>query len=129
MGWYSIITLMVNATVKGQPYYFPKSQSLTIGKINGLDCRIQIAKIKVQFNYYVLCNIYAPTQCHKLDQNNFILKFQNDLDPFANENVILVRDFKFYMNTKLDKMDSMSNRFDNLVYRGEVKSLLEYESH
>ncbi len=58
-------------------------------------------KIKFQSNTYVLCNIYAPTQDHKLDQNN-------KLAPFATENILLGGggNFNLYMNLKLDKMDN-----------------------
>ncbi len=36
--------------------------------------RLLVLKIKFQTNTYVQCNIYAPMQDHKLDQNNFSIK-------------------------------------------------------
>ncbi len=72
-----------------------------------------------------MSNIYAPTQCYTLDQNYFILKAKKELAPFANENLILRGDLNFYLNPKLDNIDSMSLTFCNPVYTNEVKSSLE----
>ncbi len=52
-----------------------------------------ILKLKILSNTYVLCNIYAPTQDHKLEQNDFIHKFKKELSYFANENILI--DFNF----------------------------------
>jgi exonuclease III len=90
-----------------------------------LEGRMIIIKVKIESNYYVICNIYAPCQGFKLDQNNFILKIKNELAPFMNDNIVLGGDFNFYTNPKLDKLDSMSNKNDNPFYRAEVKVLLE----
>ncbi len=84
-----------------------------------------IVKLKIQLNTYVLCNRYAPTQDHKLDQNIFINKFKLELSPFTNENILIGGDFNFCMDSKLDRMDGMSKRNDNLIYRKEICALLE----
>ncbi len=87
--------------------------------------KLLLLKIKFQSNTYVLCNIYAPTQDHKLDQNNFSIKIKNELAPFAIEKILLGSDFNLYMNPKLDKMDNMMNGQYNPVYRKQIISLLE----
>ncbi len=79
--------------------------------------RMLIVKLKIQFNTYVQCNIYAPTQDHKLEQNDFIHRFKTELSYFANENILIGGDFNFYMEPQIDKMDSLSNRNDNPTYR------------
>ncbi len=87
--------------------------------------RMLIVKLKIQSNTYVLCYIYAPTQDHKLEQNDFIQNFKTELSYFANENILIHGDFNFYMDPQIDKMDSMSNRNDNPTYRKEISALLE----
>ena len=82
-----------------------------------------LLKVKIQSNAYVLCNIYAPTQDHKLEQNNFSNKIKVELAPFAIESILLGGDFNFQLDPKLDM--SMSNRNDNLIYRREMAALLE----
>ncbi len=42
-----------------------------------------------------------------------------------NENILLGGDFNFYLNPKLDNLDIMSSKNDNLVYRNEIQALLE----
>ncbi len=42
---------------------------------------------------YVICNVYAPKQNYKHDQNNFAIKLKNILAPFSNFNIILAGDF------------------------------------
>jgi exonuclease III len=89
------------------------------------DGRVVLLKVKIQNSMYILCNIYAPTQDHKNDQNNFIVKVKNMLAPYVNENIILSGDFNVCMNPQLDKQDGMSTRGDNVNYRNEVKALLQ----
>ncbi len=67
--------------------------------------------------------MYAPTQDHKLEQNNFSIKLKNKLAPFVTENILLGGgggDFNQQINPKLDTMDNMMNRQDNLVYRKQA---------
>ncbi len=71
---------------------------------------------------YILCNLYTPTKYHKLDQNNFVSLVNNELAPFENENIIIGGDFNIYLNPKLE---SMSNKNDNPVYRKNICSLME----
>ena len=47
------------------------------------------------------------------------------LVPYENENLLVGGDFNFYLDPKLDKLDNMSNRQDNPVYRNEIKALLD----
>ncbi len=74
---------------------------------------------------YILCNLYAPTRDHKLDQNTSISLVNNELATFDNENIIIGGDFNIYLNPKLDKIESMSNKNDNPVYRKNICSLME----
>ncbi len=57
--------------------------------------------------------MFHPTQDHKLKQNYFINNLKTELTSFAKENILMCRNFDFYMDPKLDKMNSMSNRNDN----------------
>ncbi len=69
--------------------------------------------------------MYAPTREHKTDQNNFIKYLKETLIPYANENILLGGDFNFYLDLKLDKIDTMSNKSDNIIYRKEIISMLD----
>ncbi len=64
----------------------------------------------------VLCNVYAPTQNHKCDQINFLIDVKNSLSTYQNENILLGCNFDLHLNSKLDKIDSMSNKNDNIEY-------------
>ena len=94
-------------------------------KITDNEGRLLILKIKINNSIYILCNIYAPTRDNKLAQNNFITFLKNTINQFDNENIIIGGDFNLYLNPKLDKLDSMSNKSDNPVYRSEVLSMLD----
>ncbi len=87
--------------------------------------KLLLLKIKVQSSYYVLCNVYTPTQEHKLDQNNFAIKLRNIFAPFDNEYVLIGGNFNYYSNPKQDNIDIMKNRYDNNVYRREIHSIME----
>ncbi len=78
--------------------------------------------VKCLFSVYYM---YAPTQDYQFYQNNFSNKINEELTPFANESILLWGDFNFYMQPKLDKMDSMSNRYDNFIYSKDMHALLE----
>ncbi len=47
------------------------------------------------------------------------------LAPFMNENILLGGDLNFYLNPKLDKLNIMSSKNNNPVYRNEIQALLE----
>ena len=94
-------------------------------KITDNNGRIIIMKLKINNDIYILCNIYAPTRDHKAQQIQFITEFKQMITPFQNENLILGGDFNLYLNLKLDKLDCMSNKGDNPVYRAEIQSMLE----
>ena len=95
-------------------------------KICDEEGRIIILKVLIDKIIYILCNIYAPTRDHKCDQINFIKKLKNMLIPYENQNLLVGGDFNFYLDPKLDKLDSMSNRHDNPIYRSEILSLLDF---
>ncbi len=78
-----------------------------------IECYFQ--KWKKQSNVYVLCNRYAPTQDHKLDKNYFSDKIKEELVPFANEHILLGRDFNFYMDPKFNNMNCIYNRYGNFI--------------
>ncbi len=93
-------------------------------KITDSNGRILIIKIKIKNNSYVICNLYAPTQREKENQLLFIKQVKELLAPFEHENIIIGGDLNFYMDPKLDKSDKIINKYDNLIYRNEVKSLI-----
>ncbi len=84
-----------------------------------------LLKIKYEDSLFILCNVYAPTQEHKQDQLNFIIKLKNMLASFMNENILLGGDFNYYLNPKLDKLDNMSSMNDHPIYQNEIIALLE----
>ena len=94
-------------------------------KIEDCEGRILILKVKINTNYYTIGNFYAPTQCHKNDQINFVTKMNNSLTQFEGETLILGGDLNFYMNPILDKKDTMTTRHDNHTYRQNIISLME----
>ncbi len=87
--------------------------------------RLLVTKIKIEQTVYVLCNVYAPTREHKSELNNFIKVVKDTLAPYVNENILLGEDFNFYMDLKLDKIESMSNKHDNIIYRKEIITMLD----
>jgi exonuclease III len=94
-------------------------------KITDDNGRIIIIKLKFNNDIYILSNVYAPTRDHKAQQLKFITELQQMITPYQNENLLIGGDFNLYLNLKLDKLDSMSNKGDNPVYRAEIKSMLE----
>ncbi len=94
--------------------YSPNVEIHVCEKNTDLEGRIILIKIKPNDKFFVLCNVYAPTQEHKQDQNNFAIKLKNVVAPFMNENILLGGDINFYLNPKLDKLNIMSNKNDNL---------------
>ncbi len=92
----------------GLSILFPKNINYKIcNKKSDSDSRLLILKTKIDENPYVLCNVYVPTQDHKHDQIN------------------LGGNFNLHLNPKLDKIDRMSNKSDNIVYRKEMLSFLD----
>ena len=94
-------------------------------KITDNEGRLIILKLKINTEIFILCNIYAPTRDNKAAQISFIKNLKNFISPYENENIILGGDFNLYLNKKLDKQDSMSNKCDNPVYRAEIISMLD----
>ncbi len=94
-------------------------------KKSGSDGRLLILKNKIDEKRFVLCNVYVPTQDHKGDQINFLIDVKNSLSTYQKENILLGGDFNQHLNPKLDKIDSMSNKNDNIEYRKEMLSLLD----
>ncbi len=70
-------------------------------------------------------NCYAPPQQYKNDQINFVKMTKNLLNKFDHENIIIAGDFNFYINPKLDKIESMTNKHDNNIYHLEIETMLE----
>ncbi len=115
---------------KGVAILFPSNFDFELcDKKYDIEGRLLLLKVKIQSNTYVLFNVCSPTQDHKLDQNKFTSKIKKELGPFANENIILGGDFNFYMNPKLDKMDNMSGKNDDPIYRKEIIALLNRCAH
>ncbi len=84
-------------------------------KKKDINSKLFLTKIKVDNTRYVLCNIYAPIREHKTAQHNFIKSVMYTLIPYANENILLGGDLNFYLDLKLDKIDTMSNKGDNII--------------
>ncbi len=63
---------------------------------------------------YTISNLYVPTKDHKLDQNNFAQLIKNKLAPFETDKTILGGHLNIYLDPKLEKMDNMSNKNNNL---------------
>jgi hypothetical protein len=95
-------------------------------KISDKEGRLLILKLKLNNNVYLICNLYAPTQDHKTEQINFAKFVQEKLSPFENENLIVGGDFNFYLNPKLDKQDNIKHTLDNIDYRREILSIIEF---
>ncbi len=114
------------AKSSGVAILFPKNINYQIcDKKSYSNSRLLILKTKIDENRYVLCNVYALTQDHKRDQINFLIDVKNSLSTYENENILLGGDLNLHLNPKLDKIDSMSNKNDNIVYRKEMLSLLD----
>ena len=86
--------------------------------------RILILKIKINEEYYVICNVYAPTQDHRSDQINFAIQLKNALAPFSLDKILIGGDLNF-TSSKLDKLDTMSSKNENLVYKKQVFAIME----
>ena len=94
-------------------------------KIDNDNGRILIIKIKIYSEVFILCNAYAPTRDKKTEQIKFIKELKNYLLQYEHHNIIIAGDFNIYLNSKLDKLDKMSNKNDNPVYRDEIILMLE----
>ncbi len=56
---------------------------------------------------YTLCNLYAPTQDHKFDRNNFAELIKNKLAPFETDKKKMGGGaLNIYLDPKLNKMDN-----------------------
>ncbi len=47
------------------------------------------------------------------------------INKFENENIIIGRDFNFYMDPELDKQKHMNSKDNNPAFRQEMNALLE----
>ncbi len=56
---------------------------------------------------------------------NYFKSLKDTLIPYANENILLGGDFNFYLDLKLEKIDTMSNKGDNIIYQKEIISMLD----
>ncbi len=106
----------------------PQNLDFELCEKKDLNSKLLITKIKVDNTIYVLCNIYAPTREHKTDQNIFIIVLKDTLIQYANENVLLGGDFNCYPDLKLDKIDIMSNKNDNITLHTRLRDLFPNES-
>ncbi len=76
--------------------------------------RLIVVKIKIGKNILsFVIYIYAITRYNKQEQINFINLIKEKMVPFEGESTY----FNFYMHPKLDKLDIMSNKWDNPIYR------------
>ncbi len=62
---------------------------------------------------------------YKKDQIDFINFVKSHIDKFDNENIIMGRDFNFYMDPDLDKQINMTSKDNNPVFRKEINALLD----
>ncbi len=81
---------MEQLTVKPSPFYFQKYLDFELcEKRIDNDGQLLIVKVKINSVMYILCNLYAPTKDHQLEQNNFISLDKNEFALFENENIII----------------------------------------
>ena len=111
---------------KGVCILIPHKLNITINdKITDSEGRLIILNINYDSCKYILCNVYFPTRDHKTEQNNFMKILQDHLSPFENDNLLVGGDFNLYLDPKLDKLDTMTNKNDNHEYRSNLISLLD----
>jgi len=111
---------------KGVAILFPKNLDYEIkDKTTDSEGRLLILKILLNEKHYNLCNIYAPTMDHRKEQIFFINTLRNKLATLDQENFILGGDLNIYLNPKLDKLDTMSNKYDHPEYRREFLSIMD----
>ncbi len=72
--------------------------------------------------YYV---IFIPQLKNRKLIKIMFIKLKDTLIPYANENICLGGDFDFYLDLKLDKIDTISNKGDNIIYRKEIISMID----
>lgn len=87
--------------------------------------RLLIVKMKLHNCEYVLVNAYAPTKDHKKEQLNFANTLKSKLAEFENDSIIIGGDLNIYLDPKLDKHDSISNKNDHPQYRKEILAIME----
>ena len=92
------------------------------------DGRYVIIDVKINDKIYTIGNMYAPTRNFEQHQCETFLYFQNSLENFTKENIILGGDFNVYLNPRLDKLDNMPNTNDNPDYRNSINAYLEVEN-
>ena len=55
---------------------------------------------------YLLCNIYAPTQCHEIDQLSTLNQIIETFQEFETENYLVGGDFNEILDPKIDRKNS-----------------------
>ncbi len=116
MGGHIIFSHGTSAS-KGVAILFPeKLEYKILEKYSDSEGRLLIVKSYIAKTIYILTNCYAPTQQHKNDQINFIKMTKHLLNKFEHENIIIAGDFNFYMNPKLNKLESITHKHDNNLY-------------
>ena len=114
---------------KGVCIIFSENIECNITKeIKDNEGRYIILDVVIKDKIYTLANLYAPTSNMKHDQLRVFGEFQFALKSFTLENTIIGGDFNIHLNPRLDKLDSMSNTYDNQEYRDQINSLLETEN-
>ncbi len=94
-------------------------------KITDIEGRILIAKLTINEISFIICNVYAPTRGHKKEQIYFINSLKDKLSSLEQHNLLIGGDLNLYLDPKLDKQDSLSNKNDRPEFRREIVSLIE----
>ncbi len=113
---------MVPQQAMGMQFY---SQKNFLDKYSDSEGRLLMVKCCIEKTFYIHINSYAPTQQHKNDQINFIKMTKHRVNKFKDENIIIAGDFNFYMNPKLDKLETITHKHDNNIYQLEIETIIE----
>ena len=74
---------------------------------------------------YTIANLYAPTRNYEKEQIDVFQSFIEHIGKCNQENIVIGGDFNVYLNPRLDKLDNMPDKPDNVHYRHEILSYLE----
>ncbi len=77
---------------------------------------------------YTIANLYIHSKSRKCEQLNVFRLLQEYLQQFRLENMIISEDLNFYLDPKLDKLDTMTDSHDNPEYRQDILPFLDTEN-
>ncbi len=111
---------------KGVVILIPKNIEYSMcDKITDIEGRILIVKLEINEIHFIICNVCAPTRDHKKEQISFINSLKDKLSSLEQDNLLIAGDLNLYLDPKLDKQDSISNKNDHSEFGREIVSLVE----